>query len=64
MKKLVLFAALVAVVSFASCKKAQNTETGVIEPVVEEVTTEVAPEEISEGETVEGEAAPAETPVQ
>ncbi|MDR0681124.1 MAG: hypothetical protein LBG15_04635 [Dysgonamonadaceae bacterium] len=42
MKKLVLFAAIVAVVSFSSCKKAATEEAA---PVVEEVTVveEVAP---------------------
>ncbi|GHT01449.1 hypothetical protein AGMMS49525_02180 [Bacteroidia bacterium] len=36
MKKLVLFAALVAVVSFASCKKAEVPAEAVIEEVVTE----------------------------
>ncbi|GHT44577.1 hypothetical protein AGMMS49965_20520 [Bacteroidia bacterium] len=53
MKKLVLFAALVAVVSFASCKKEQKAE---MIDRLEEVTTE----EVPEGDTGDGEAAPAE----
>ena len=61
MKKLVLFVAVVAVVSFASCKKEQK-ETGVIEAVIEQVeeVTDDAPED----EAGEIEAVPSETPAQ
>ena len=68
MKKLVAFAAVIAVVSFASCgnKSAENTEVAETEATVEEV---VAPAEqatteetaVAEGDSTAVEAPAAET---
>ncbi|MDR0832947.1 MAG: hypothetical protein LBN93_01980 [Candidatus Symbiothrix sp.] len=52
MKKLVLFAALVAVVSFASCKKAE-APVEAEEVVVEEVVVEEAPVAVDSAVVVE-----------
>jgi hypothetical protein len=60
MKKLVLFAAIVAAISFSACKKAATEE---VAPVVEEATVveEVLPveEEIIATDSVAVEVAPA-----
>jgi hypothetical protein len=59
MKKLVLFAAIVAAVSFSACKKAATEE---VAPVIEDaiIVEEVAPEEeVIVADSVAVEVAPA-----
>jgi|GEM_PF-3538335 len=68
MKKLVLFAAVIAVVAFSSCKKAATEETQTIESeVIEFVEDAPAVEEtevLEEGETAEEAPATEETPAE